>query len=85
MDQKSRTVAAKKLRLGANPSTSQPSRGGQVNITGYFDVSVRSSLHLIQAKHPKAQLRHLLAEALNLLFEKHGVPQTAPKPEYDEV
>jgi hypothetical protein len=51
-----------------------------VNITGYFDMSVRSSLHLIQAKRPRASLRDLLAEALNLLFAKYDVPQTAPKP-----
>jgi hypothetical protein len=50
-----------------------------VNITGYFDTSVRSSIHLIQAQLPRVTVRELLAEALNLLFAKYGVPQTAPK------
>lgn len=52
-----------------------------MNITGYFPVEVRSSLRLIQAKHPDATLQDLIGEALNLLFSKYGVPQAAPKPE----
>lgn len=66
---------------GANPTTAAKARAGHVNITGYFPVEVRSSLRLIQAKHPDATLQDLIGEALNLLFSKYGVPQAAPKPE----
>lgn len=76
-----RTITRKRARgSGANPATSWPGRAGNVNITGYFDTSVRSSLRLVQAKRPRATVRDLLAEALNLLFAKYDVPQTAPKP-----
>ena len=77
------TKAKRRRGEGANPATSTPSRAGSVNITGYYDASVRSSLYLIQAQRPSATLRELLAEALNLLFAKYGVPQTAPKPSDD--
>jgi hypothetical protein len=77
------TKAKRKRGEGANPATSTPSRAGTVNITAYYDTSVRSSLHLIQAQRPRATVRELLAEALNLLFAKYGVPQTAPKPSDD--
>jgi len=65
-------------------ATSRPKPAGQVNITGTFDVSVRSALRQIQVQYPKAQVRDLLAEALNLLFAKYGVPQAAPKPDYNK-
>jgi len=52
-------------------------RLGRVNVTGYFDPSVRSTLRLIQAEHPELSLQDLLAEALDLLFEKHKKPQAA--------
>jgi hypothetical protein len=50
-----------------------------VNITGYFEPSVRSSLRLVQAKLPQATIQDLIGEALNLLFSKYNVPQAAPK------
>ena len=74
------TKAKRKRGEGANPATSTPSRAGSMNVTAYYDASVRSSLHLIQAQRPSATVRELLAEALNLLFAKYGVPETAPKP-----
>jgi hypothetical protein len=83
----SRTTAkTKPIRqrgTGANPATAWPGRAGNVNITGYFDASVRSSLRLIQAQLPRVTMRQLLAEALNLLFEKYNVPLAAPKRDSD--
>ena len=76
------TTKTKPIRergTGANPATSWPGRAGNVNITGFFDPSVRSSLRLIQAQLPHVTMRELLAEALNLLFAKYNVPQAAPK------
>lgn len=55
----------------------QPSRIGKTNITGYFVPAVKSSFRLIQVKHPEKTIQDLLAEALNDLFAKYNVPQTA--------
>jgi antitoxin-like ribbon-helix-helix protein len=55
----------------------QPSRVGKVNITGYFAPAVKSSFRMIQTTHPEKTIQDLLAEALNDLFAKYNVPQTA--------
>lgn len=55
----------------------QPSRAGKVNVTGYFAPSVKSSFRMIQTKHPEKTIQDLLTEALNDLFAKYNVPQTA--------
>jgi hypothetical protein len=57
--------------------TTRSHRVGRVNVTGYFDPAVKQSLRLIQAKHPDRTVQDLLAEALNDLFAKYNVPQTA--------
>jgi hypothetical protein len=62
---------------GANAATAKPGRAGRVNITGYFDPTVKQSIRMIQAKHPERTVQDLLAEALNDLFAKHNVPQSA--------
>lgn len=74
-----KTKPARENGAGANPATAWPGRAGRINVTGYFDPSVRSSLRLIQAKLPRVSVQELLAEALNLLFAKYDVPQAAPK------
>lgn len=54
------------------------SRAGRVNVTGYFDPAVKQSIRMIQAKYPhRLTEQDLLAEALNDLFAKYNVPQTA--------
>ncbi len=55
----------------------QPSRVGKTNITGYFVPAVKSSFRMIQTKHPEKTIQDLLGEALNDLFAKYNVPQTA--------
>lgn len=72
--------AAQRTQAGASAIGSKSTRAdrvGRVNVTGYFDPSVRSTLRLIQAEHPELSLQDLLAEALDLLFEKHNKPQAA--------
>lgn len=49
----------------------QPSRVGKVNISGYFDPAVRKQINLLAAELDQNKAE-LLAEAINLLFEKHG-------------
>lgn len=55
----------------------QPGRVGKVNVTGYFVPAVKSSFRQIQVAHPDKTIQDLLAEALNDLFAKYNVPQTA--------
>jgi hypothetical protein len=51
-----------------------------VNVTGYFDPSVKQSIRMIQAKYPQRMTEQdLLAEALDDLFAKYQVPQTAKR------
>ena len=53
------------------------SREGKVNVSAYFPPEVKASLRLVQAKRG-GKVQDLLAEALNLLFAKYNVPETAP-------
>jgi hypothetical protein len=55
----------------------QLSRVGKVNITGYFSPDVKSSFRMIQTAHPEKTIQDLLAEAIDDLFAKYKVPQTA--------
>lgn len=70
--------------VGASSAGVSRGRRGRVNVTGYFHPDVKTSLMLIRT-HPDrrgAKDQDLLAEALNDLFAKHNVPQTAKlKPE----
>lgn len=53
------------------------SRQGKINVSAYFPPEVKASLRLVQAKRG-GKVQDLLAEALNLLFAKYNVPETAP-------
>lgn len=54
----------------------QPSRAGKVNISGYFDPAVRKQIALLAAEQGRNKAE-LMAEALNLLFEKYDRPPIA--------
>ena len=62
--------------LGSHKDT-RAHRVGLVNVTGYFDPAVKSSLRAIQMKHPKMTMQDILEEALEDVFAKYEVPQTA--------
>jgi hypothetical protein len=53
------------------------SRQGRVMVSGWLPIEARSSFKLIQAKHPEKLMQDLIAEAMNDLFAKYNVPQTA--------
>ena len=53
-----------------------PSRKGKVVISGYFDPAVRQQLAILAIKQNRSQAA-LMADALNLLFEKHSEPPIA--------
>jgi hypothetical protein len=48
-----------------------PSRQGKKAIAAYYDPAVRKQLALLAVQEERTQA-DLLAEALNLLFEKYG-------------
>ena len=52
-------------------------RQGRVMVSGWLPMEARSSFKLIQAKHPEKRMQDLVAEAINDLFAKYNVPQTA--------
>ena len=53
-----------------------PSRRGKVAISGYFDPAVRKQLAILAVKEDKSQAA-LMADALNMLFERYGEPPIA--------
>jgi hypothetical protein len=73
------TQRAKRLpetgSLGSHKDT-RPHRLGLVNVTGYFDPAVKSSIRAIQMKHPKMTQQDILEEALEDIFAKYEVSQT---------
>lgn len=70
---------AKSVPLGSlgNRKDTRPHRAGLVNVTGYFDPAVKSSIRAIQMKHPSLTQQDILEEALEYVFGKYEVPQTA--------
>ena len=48
-----------------------PSRRGKVAISAYFDPAVRQQLAILAVKENRFQAS-LMAEALNLMFERYG-------------
>src|SRR4051812_3666120 len=73
-----RSAAAAPQPVHPEAAARQPSRTGKINVTGYFPPEVKASLRLVQARHG-GTLQDILAEALNDLFAKYGVPETAPR------
>ncbi len=53
-----------------------PSRRGKVAISAYFDPAVRKQLAILAVKKDKSQAA-LVADALNMLFERYGEPPIA--------
>jgi hypothetical protein len=62
--------------VSAAPPGQAPSRKGKVVISGYFDPAVRQQLAILAIKQNRSQAA-LMADALNMLFEKHSEPPIA--------
>jgi hypothetical protein len=60
----------------ANPHY-RPGRASKSNVTGYFPQAVKKQLRLLAAER-ETTIQRLLAEGLNDLFAKHGLPEIAP-------
>jgi hypothetical protein len=61
---------------GNSASELAPSRKGKVAISAYFDPAVRQQLAILAVKQNKSQAA-MMAEALNLMFERYGEPTIA--------
>lgn len=60
-----------------------PSRAGQTNVSGWFDMAVKLKLDELRIARQSALGRRvtqqeLLSEAFNDLFMKYGLPEMAP-------
>ena len=64
-------VAEEEHGEGADRTPRASGRSGKVNIAGYFDPAVRKQLAMLAVEQDTDQVK-LMAEALNLLFEKYG-------------
>jgi hypothetical protein len=49
-------------------------------VSGWLPLAARGSFRLIQAKYPDKKMQDLVTEAMNDLFAKYNVPQTANAP-----
>ncbi len=54
-----------------------PTRQGRIMVSGWLPIAARSSFRLIQVAHPEKKMQDLVTEAMNDLFAKYNVPQTA--------
>ena len=68
---------------GATVQGRAPSRNGQTNISGWFDMPVKLKLDELRIARQTALGRRvtqqeLLSEAFNDLFMKYGLPEMAP-------
>jgi hypothetical protein len=70
------TAPAASERAASRPRK-ETTRQGRVMVSGWLPIEARSSFKLIQAKHPAKLMQDLVTEAMNDLFAKYNVPQTA--------
>jgi len=71
-------VPKRQLATAARKQT--PTREGRVMVSGWLPLAARGSFRLIQAKYPDRKMQDLVTEAMNDLFAKYNVPQTANAP-----
>lgn len=78
-----RAAPEEKPETSAKSRHYRPSREGMENVTGYFPPAVKSQLMELAIRRRKERggkvtIQDLLAEALNDLFAKSGMPEIAP-------
>ena len=65
------------LQPVAKPAQQKPSRRGTVMVGAHMPREVSKALNILAAEEERSN-KLLLAEALNLLFERYGKPPIAP-------
>jgi hypothetical protein len=74
---KGNTLPAAPAEPAASPAHRGHTRQDRIMVSGWLPMEARSSFRLIQAKHPEKKMQDLVVEAMNDLFAKYNVPQTA--------
>lgn len=60
-----------------------PSRAGQTNVSGWFDLPVKHTLEELRLARQKqlgrrVTIQEIMGEAFNDIFKKYGLPEVAP-------
>lgn len=60
-----------------------PSRAGQTNVSGWFDMPVKHTLEELRLARQKqlgrrVTIQEIMGEAFNDIFKKYGLPEVAP-------
>lgn len=60
-----------------------PSRAGQANVSGWFDMPVKHTLEELRLARQKqlgrrVTIQEIMGEAFNDIFKKYGLPEVAP-------
>ena len=60
-----------------------PSRAGQTNVSGWFDMPVKHTLEELRLARQKqlgrrVTIQEIMGEAFNDIFKKYGFPEVAP-------
>ena len=60
-----------------------PSRAGQTNVSGWFDMPVKHTLDELRLARQKqlgrrVTIQEIMGEAFNDIFKKYGFPEVAP-------
>lgn len=69
-------ASEKKIALVEQPKAKASAREGRVLVGGHFAPEVSTQLKVIAAEK-RTTVQALLAEAINMLFAKHGKPEVA--------
>lgn len=70
------TSSEQKISLVDKPKSTTSARYGRVLVGGHFAPEVSTQLKVLSAEK-RTTVQALLAEAINMLFAKHGKPEVA--------
>ena len=76
-------VAAAPVSAPAPKTARAPSRAGQTNVSGWFDMPVKHTLEELRLARQKqlgrrVTIQEIMGEAFNDIFKKYGLPEVAP-------
>lgn len=83
-DESKKVEAAQLTPVAAVPAkVKNPARKNQINIAGWFPLSVKFTLDELKLKRQRelgrtVTIQELMGEAYNDLFKKYGLPEVAP-------
>jgi hypothetical protein len=77
------TAPAAVANTSASKTGRAPSRAGQTNVSGWFDMPVKHTLEELRLARQKqlgrrVTIQEIMGEAFNDIFKKYGFPEVAP-------